>query len=72
MKVSISLFAVLLFILAIANCEKPQSCKTCVTVTYIYGEPADSVKGVYCGDDLRIDGRVVEVRKSLYYVTTCH
>jgi len=66
MKYLIFILLALLF-----SCEKPERCMTCTTVEYVYGEPADSVSGVYCGDDMRINGRVVEVRKSLYYVTTC-
>ena len=54
--------------------DRREVCKVCTTITYIYGEPADSVRGVYCGNDLlRVDGRIIQSDhgKSLYYVTRC-
>lgn len=65
------LFGLFIALIMIYCSDRRESCKICTTITYVYGEPADSVKGVYCGDDLRIDGRIIEVHKGLYYVTRC-
>ena len=52
--------------------DKKEACKICTTTEYRFGEPVDSVKGVYCGSDVeKLDGRIIEIHKSWYFVVRC-